>query len=443
MKPLLALVGRPNVGKSTLFNRILRQRSAIVDPTPGVTRDRHIAEGEWQGKQFKLMDTGGYNTDGDVLSKAMLEQTLHALADADSILFITDARAGLSYEDLELARILQRSFQHKQLFFVVNKVESPQLVIEAESFIKTGFTTPYFVSAKDGSGVADLLDDVLEALPEAPEGEVKGDTAVHLAIVGRPNVGKSSFVNALLGTNRHIVSNIPGTTRDAIDSRLMRNQQEYLLIDTAGLRKRTKIDAGIEYYSSLRSERAIERCEVAIVMLDAEQGIEKQDLKIINMAIERKKGVLLLVNKWDLIEKDSKTSIRYEEQLRMAMGNLSYVPVLFVSAMTKKNLYRALDTALQISRNRSQNVSTSQLNKFLEQTLAQVHPATKSGRELKIKYMTQLKSAWPVFGFFCNDPLLVQSNFRKFLENKLREAYNFEGVPISLRFLHKNKVKED
>ncbi len=360
-----------------------------------------------------------------------------AIQEADIVIFLTDARAGLAYEDLELARLLQRTFQHKQLFFAVNKVETPQLTLDAESFISTGFTSPYFISAKDGSGVADMLDDILEALPSLEKTVNEEDSAIKLAVVGRPNVGKSSFVNALLGSNRLIVSNIPGTTRDAIDSRFTRKQQEFILIDTAGLRKRTKIDAGIEFYSSLRTEKAIERCEVALVMLDAAPGIEKQDMKIINMAVERKKGALLLINKWDLIEKDSKTSKIYEENLRLNMGNLSYVPVLFISALTKKNLYRAIDTAQEISRNRSRKISTSVLNKFLEEALSQTHVSTKSGKELKIKYVTQINAAWPVFAFFCNDPLLVQNNFRKFLENKLREHFSLEGVPLSMRFLQK------
>ncbi|WP_076792298.1 ribosome biogenesis GTPase Der [Chlorobium sp. KB01] len=437
MKPLIALVGRPNVGKSTLFNRILRQRSAIVDSTPGVTRDRHIADGEWQGKQFLLMDTGGYNAESDLISKAMLEQTLMAIRDADIIVFVTDARAGLSYEDLELGKLLKRNFQNKQLFFAVNKVESPQLIIEAESFISTGFTKPYFISAKDGSGVADMLDDILETFPELEDIPDEKDSAISLAIVGRPNVGKSSFVNALLNSNRHIVSSIAGTTRDAIDSRFTRKKQEFVLIDTAGLRKRTKIDRGIEYYSSLRTEKALERCDVALVMLDATPGIEKQDLKIINMAVEKKKGALLLVNKWDLIEKDSKTSKIYEDNLRSSMGNLGYIPVLFISALTKKNLYRAIDTAQQISESRSRKISTSALNRFLEETLQQKHPSSRTGKELKIKYMTQIESHWPIFAFFCNDPELVQTNFIKFLEKKLRETFSLEGVPISLRFMQK------
>jgi GTPase len=438
MKPLIALVGRPNVGKSTLFNRILRQRSAIVDSTPGVTRDRHIIEGEWQGKQFLLMDTGGYNTaDNDIISSAMLDQTLTAISDADTVIFLADVRSGLTYGDLELAKLLKKNFTDKPVFFAVNKVESPTLSIEAESFISTGFTRPYLISAKDGSGVADLLDDVLEALPEIDTEVEEVDSAVKIAVVGRPNVGKSSFVNALLGSNRLIVSSIPGTTRDAIDSRFMRNRHEFVLIDTAGLRKRTKIDAGVEYYSSLRTEKAIERCDVTLVLLDADAGLEKQDMKIINIALERKKGVLLLVNKWDLIEKDSKTSKLYEENLRSIMGNLSFVPVLFVSALTKKNLYRAIDTAKEISDRLKHKVPTSKLNNFLAEALARKNPSTKSGRELKIKYMTQIEAPWPVFVFFCNDPELVQDNFRKFLEKKLRESFQLEGVPLSLRFQRK------
>ncbi|NTV97824.1 MAG: ribosome biogenesis GTPase Der [Chlorobiaceae bacterium] len=438
MKPLIALVGRPNVGKSTLFNRILRQRSAIVDSTPGVTRDRHIAEGEWQGKQFLLMDTGGYNTtQNDIISAAMLEQTLTAISDADTVIFVTDVRSGLTYDDLELAKLLRRNFTDKPVFFAVNKVESPSLSIDAESFISTGFTRPYQISAKDGSGVADLLDDVLESLPSRENEEEEKDPAVKIAVVGRPNVGKSSFVNALLGSNRLIVSSIPGTTRDAIDSRFMRNRHEYVLIDTAGLRKRTKIDAGIEFYSSLRTEKAIERCDVTLVLLDADAGLEKQDMKIINIALERKKGVLLLVNKWDLIEKDSKTSKLYEENLRSIMGNLSFIPVLFVSALTKKNLYRAIDAAKEISDRLKNKIPTSKLNNFLAEALARKNPSTKSGRELKIKYMTQIESPWPVFAFFCNDPELVQDNFRKFLEKRLREHFPLEGVPVSLRFMRK------
>jgi GTP-binding protein len=437
MKPLIALVGRPNVGKSTLFNRILRQKSAIVDSMPGVTRDRHIMPGEWQGKQFLLMDTGGYCSANDVISASMIEQTLTAIRDADCVIFLTDVRSGLTYDDLEISKLLQRTFQHKQIFFAVNKVESPQLTIDAESFVSTGFTRPYFLSAKDGSGVADMLDDILESLPSSEGLTDDDDSTVKLAVVGRPNVGKSSFVNALLGVNRHIVSDTPGTTRDAIDSSFTRKKQEFLLIDTAGLRKRTKIDAGVEFYSSLRTERAIERCQVAMVLLDARAGLEKQDLKIINMAEERKKGVLLLVNKWDLIEKDSKTSKLYEDNLRSHMGNLSWIPVVFVSALTKKNLYRAIDTAEEICRNRSRKISTSALNRFLEEALAAKHPSTKSGRELKIKYMTQIDSHWPVFAFFCNNPELVQNNFRKFLEKKLREEFSLDGVPISLRFMEK------
>jgi GTPase len=437
MKPLIALVGRPNVGKSTLFNRILREKSAIVDPTPGVTRDRHISPGEWQGKQFLLMDTGGYALEKDTISTAMMEQTIKAIEDADAVIFVVDARSGLTYLDLDIVKLLQRTFKDKKIFFAVNKVDNPQIAHEAETLVRSGFTEPYFISARDGGGVGDLLEDVLATLP-CPESEgPEDDRTIKLAVLGRPNVGKSSMVNALLGTERQIVSDIPGTTRDAIDTPFRRNQQEFTLIDTAGLRKRTKIDPGIEFYSSLRTERAIERCDVAMVMLDAQLGLESQDMKIIHMAIERKKGVMLLVNKWDLVEKDSKTSKKFTDILQQQLGNISYIPVVFTSALTRKNCYRAIDTATAIASNRKQKISTSALNRFLQETIAMRHPSTKSGKELKIKYMTQIDASHPVFAFFCNDPELVESNFRRFLEKRLRENFPLEGVPITMKFVRK------
>ncbi len=436
MKPLVALVGRPNVGKSTLFNRISRSKSAITDSTPGVTRDRHIASADWQGRQFMVMDTGGYCHDKDSISSAMLEQTLAAIHEADVILFMVDVRSGLTYLDLDMSTMLKKNFQDKPVYLVVNKVETRQLAFEGEEFRRTGLTEPWFISAREGAGVADLLDEVVASFPEAHENEEK-DTATKLAIIGRPNVGKSSFVNALLGTNRHIVSNTPGTTRDAIDSRFKRNGHDFLLIDTAGLRKRTRIDRGIEFYSSLRTEKSIERCDVALLMIDAGQGLEKQDIKIIQMAVEKKKGVLILVNKWDLIEKDSKTSKKYSDGIHDQIGNLSWIPIHFISALTKKNLYKAIDTALEISLNRQKKISTSELNRFLQNVLSEVPPSSKSGRELKIKYMTQIGAPYPVFAFFCNNPELVLSNYKRFLEKRLRKTFDFTGVPISLR--HKKK----
>jgi len=435
MKPLVALVGRPNVGKSTLFNRLSRSKSAITDSTPGVTRDRHIASAEWQGRKFMVMDTGGYCHDKDSLNRAMMEQTLAAIAEADVILFMVDVRSGLTYLDLDMSRMLKKNFRDKAVYLVVNKVETRQLAFEGEGFRRTGLTEPWFISAREGNGVADLLDKVVASFPaETTEEE---DTAIKLAIIGRPNVGKSSFVNALLGANRHIVSDIPGTTRDAIDSRLKRNGKEVLLIDTAGLRKRTKIDRGIEFYSSVRTDKSIERCDVALLLIDAEQGLEKQDIKIIQMAAEKRKGIVILVNKWDLIEKETNTSKQYSDRIYDQIGNLSWIPVLFISALTKKNLYRAIDTALETGQNRQKKISTSELNRFLQQVLSELPPSTKSGRELKIKYVTQIGAHYPVFAFFCNNPDLVLSNYKRFLEKRLRQTFDFTGVPVSFRYRKK------
>lgn len=436
MKPLVALVGRPNVGKSTLFNRITQSKSAITDSTPGVTRDRHIAPAAWQGREFMVMDTGGYCHDKDNISTAMVEQTLTAIHEADAILFLVDVRAGLAYLDLDISNMLKKNFRDKPVYLVVNKVESRQLAFEGEEFRRTGLSEPWFISAREGAGVADLLDEVVASFPKT-SGEEEKDTATKLAVIGRPNVGKSSFVNALLGTNRHIVSNIPGTTRDAIDSRFKRNGKDFLLIDTAGLRKRTKIDRGIEFYSSLRTEKSIERCDVALLLIDAEQGLEKQDIKIVQMAVEKKKGVLILVNKWDLIEKDSKTSKKYSDRVYDQIGNLSWIPIHFISALTRKNLYKAVDTAYEISLNRQKKISTSELNRFLQDVFAAMPPSSKSGRELKIKYMTQIGAPYPVFAFFCNNPELVPSNYKRFIEKRLRQAFDFTGVPITFRFKNK------
>ena len=436
MKPLVALVGRPNVGKSTLFNRITRSKSAITDPAPGVTRDRHIAPADWLGRHFMVMDTGGFCHDKDSISTAMLEQTLTAIKEADVILFMVDVRSGLAYLDLDLSRMLKKNFPEKPVYLVVNKVETRQLTFEAEEFRKTGFSDPWLISAREGTGVADLLDEVVASFPEQDETE-KEDGTTRLAIIGRPNVGKSSFVNALLGTDRHIVSDIPGTTRDAIDSRFKRNGRDFLLIDTAGLRKRTRIDKGVEFYSSLRTEKSIERCDAALLLIDATQGLEKQDIKIVQMAVEKKKGLLILVNKWDLVEKDSKTSKQYSDGIYDQIGNLSWIPVHFISALTRKNLYRAIDTAYDISCNRRKTISTSELNRFLQNVLQQTPPSSKSGRELKLKYITQIGAPYPLFALFCNNPELVLSNYKRFLEKRLRQAFDFTGVPVVMRYRQK------
>ncbi|NTV47626.1 MAG: ribosome biogenesis GTPase Der, partial [Chlorobiales bacterium] len=321
MRPIVAIVGRPNVGKSTLFNRILNRRYAIVDDTPGVTRDRNFGEAEWCGKEFSVIDTGGYTKPDDKISEAVLEQTLVALADASVIIFVTDLRSGITDLDQEVAEILRKQSNQKKIFHVVNKVDNEALKSEAHEFRRIGLGDPYFISAQDGAGVADLLDDITESFPTKRTDEEDEDNRIKLTVIGRPNVGKSSFVNAILGENRQIVTNVPGTTRDAVDTEFKRNGVDFLLIDTAGLRKRARIKDNIELFSTLRTEKAIERADVAIILLDATLGIESQDLKVINAAASKKRGMVVAVNKWDLIEKDSKTAFEYEANLRDRLKN--------------------------------------------------------------------------------------------------------------------------
>ncbi|ACF13789.1 small GTP-binding protein [Chloroherpeton thalassium ATCC 35110] len=435
MKPTVAIVGRPNVGKSTLFNRILNKRVAIVDDVPGVTRDRNFSEAEWCGKQFSLIDTGGYSRTGDTFSAAVLEQSLIALQEANIIILVVDLRTGITDIDLEITELLRKQASEKTVFLAVNKVDNNLMESDAQLFRKLGLSEPYFVSALDGRGVAELLDAVIAHIPEddAPE----SDDTVKLTVIGRPNVGKSSFVNAILGQNRQIVTDIPGTTRDAVDSRFKRNGQDFLLIDTAGLRRKAKVDDNIELFSALRTEKAIERCDVAIILLDATQGLENQDLKVINAAAQKKRGMVIAVNKWDLIEKDDKTAIAYEKRLREELRNLSYVPLLFISALTKQRIYKAIDIAYQVWQNRRMKIDTSRLNNLMLNDIKRTPPSSKSGKEIKIKYLTQLATEPPLFGLFAGNPQLIEEHYKRFLERKLREHFGFEGTPIELKFRRK------
>jgi len=434
MSYLIAIIGRPNVGKSTLFNRILGARSAIVHDMPGVTRDRHYADAEWAGKQFTLVDTGGFipNSD-DVFESAIREQAKIAIDEADEIIFLADAEQGVTSADEELAAIVRKS--SKPIVLVVNKVDSARREFDASEFYKLGLGEPISISALQGRKVGDFLDEITKNI--STNGEEKNDTRLKLAIVGRPNVGKSSIVNTLLGKKRSIVTPIAGTTRDPIDSVLKINKEEILLIDTAGLRKRSKIRESVEFYSTLRTIKSIERCDVAVIVLDVTSGLEKQDFYVIEQAVEKKKGILLCVNKWDLIEKDEKTAIQYEKNLRATLREYDYFPIMFVSALTKQRILKIIEATKDINEERGKRIATTDLNDHFEETFFHSPPPSKTGKDISLKYVTQTKVNPPVFVFFANEPKLITENYKRFLERTLREGFGFAGVPLTLQFRKK------
>ncbi len=435
--PKIAIIGRPNVGKSTLFNRVIRKREAIVDDQPGVTRDRRYYDAEWSGRIFTLIDTGGYLPDKEnLIHKSVLQQVIEAIHEADVIVFLTDARTGVTSIDEEIAQLLKKT--DKPVLLAVNKVDDATFEIDALEFYKLGLGEPVPISAMGGRNIGDFLDMVLALVPAvSTTASQKPDHAIKLAVVGKPNVGKSSFVNAILGIEKMIVTDIPGTTRDAIDTPFKRNGQDFLLIDTAGLRKKSKVRDEIEYYSNVRSIRSIQICDVAIVLIDARDGIQDQDKTIIEHAIRHRKGVVLGVNKWDLIEKNTYTAKETEEEIFDRMPYLRHVPVIFLSALTRQRVYRLVDVAKSVYDEREKRIPTSVLNEFLEQTIAINPPPAPGGKHIKIKYCTQVKSGPPVFAFFCNYPDLIKANYKQFLENQLREHFGFFGVPLTLTFRRK------
>lgn len=428
---VVALVGRPNVGKSTLFNRIIGRRDAIVHDVPGVTRDRHYALGEWAGKQFSLVDTGGYVPEAEgVIESAIREQAQIAIDEADVVLFVVDGQTGLLPTDFAIAEILRRS--EKKVVLVVNKIDGEKLEQTLGEYYRLGLGDPVPVSALEGRKSGDLLDIVTQHLTtSAPE---PVDPRLKLAIIGKPNVGKSSFVNALLQEERHIVTEIPGTTRDPIDAILRYYGEEILLIDTAGLRKRSRVKESVEFYSAIRTLKAIERCDVAVVLLDAAQGLEHQDLRILESAIERKRAVLIAVNKWDLIEKDDQTAQQYERALKERLRLYDFIPIIFISALTRQRIYKVIDMAKQVDAEQNKRISTSELNDTLGADIRTFPPRSRSGKEIKIKFITQVKSKPPVFAFFCNEPKLIDDNYRRYLQNRIRAHFAFAGVPIVLSF---------
>ena len=430
MKPIVAVVGRPNVGKSTLINKIARKRIAIVEDMPGVTRDRLYVDVEWLGREFIMVDTGGLEPDSDdPLLQDMMKQSRLAMDEADVILFIVDGRDGMQPSDLEIAHILRTS--RKPVLLVVNKVDSKKQEANAYEFYSLGLGDPISISAANMLNFGDLLDDICDHFPSPDEMEDDPDT-LKIAVIGRPNVGKSSLVNSLLGRERMIVSDIAGTTRDAVDSAFQANGQKYTLIDTAGLRKKAKVDDGVERYSVIRTLRAIDRSDVVLMLIDAESGVTEQDKRIAGYAHEAGKAAIILVNKWDLLEKDNSTVNEYTKSLRHELIFLTYAPILFISALTKQRLHKIPEMVSAVSEQNNLRVSTGTLNQVLQDDLAITPAPSVRGKRLKIYYVTQADTKPPTFIFFVNDPELFHFSYMRHLENVFRATFGFEGSPIRL-----------
>lgn len=434
MSQLVAIVGRPNVGKSTLFNRLTQSRTAITDPTAGTTRDRQYGKVDWNGREFSIVDTGGWvvNSD-DVFESEINKQVGLAIEQADVILFVVDAMNGVTDLDDHVAQILRRS--RKPVILVANKVDSNEWVYNVPEFYSLGLGDPYPVSAVNGYGTGDLLDEVVAKLPEPDIEEENIDSELpKFAIVGRPNAGKSSIVNAFIGAERHIVTDIAGTTRDSIYTRYTKYGFDFYLVDTAGIRKKNKVNEDIEYYSVIRSIRAIEASDVCILMIDATRGIEAQDVNIFSLIQRNKKGLVVVVNKWDLVEDKSNAAIRhYEEAIRSRFAPFTDFPIIFTSTVTKQRIFKVLETAIEVYGNRRRTVPTSQLNTVLKADIDAYPPPSNKGKFIKIKYITMLKGAQvPTFIFFCNLPQWVKEPYRRYLENKIREHWDFNGTPVNV-----------
>ncbi|MBK9103058.1 MAG: ribosome biogenesis GTPase Der [Saprospiraceae bacterium] len=433
MSNIVAIVGRPNVGKSTLFNRMVGQRQAITDNISGVTRDRQYGTGFWNGKTFSIIDTGGFvEHSDDIFEAAIREQVDIAIEEANVIIFMVDVMTGITDLDAEVANKLRKT--NKKVLLVVNKVDNPERQLLANEFWALGFESTHFLSSISGSGTGEVLDEVAENLSAEEDQPLD---IPKIAVIGRPNVGKSSFINALMGEPRHIVTEIAGTTRDSIHTRYNKFGKDFLIIDTAGMRKKRMVEENLEFYSVIRTVKAIEDSDVCILMLDATTGLESQDLSILQLVLRRSKGIMILVNKWDLIEKETNTARDFEQNIRQKMAPFTDVPILFISVHDKQRIYKAIESALQVAENRSRKIPTSQLNELIETAVAkQPHPSFR-GHLIKIKYSTQLPTPYPAFALFCNYPEEVKTNYRNFLENQIREAFQFTGSPIRIYFRQK------
>jgi GTPase len=435
MSAIVAIVGRPNVGKSTLFNRLTESRKAIVDEMSGVTRDRHYGKAEWNGREFTVIDTGGYiKGSEDIFEDEIRKQVELAIEEANVILFVVDVMAGLTDMDKEVAHILRKA--RKEVVIVANKVDNSDRISLAAEFYSLGIGEIFPISSINGSGTGELLDDVVKMLPEPTEEEIID--IPKFAIVGRPNVGKSSFLNALLGSERNIVTPIAGTTRDTIHTRYQKFGHDFFLIDTAGLRKKSKVHEDLEFYSVMRSIRAVEDCDVCFLMIDATLGFESQDMNIFHLAEKNRKGVIILVNKWDLIEgKGNNTVKAFEENIRNQIAPFRDVPIVFISALTKQRILKALEEGIKVFENRTRKIKTSKLNEIMLDIIDQNPPPAIKGKYIRIKFVTQLPTHAPSFAFFCNLPQYINDPYRRFLENKLRANFEFTGVPIQIFFRKK------
>jgi GTP-binding protein len=430
--PIISIVGRPNVGKSSLFNRMIRQRLAVVDSEAGITRDRNFSLCDWRGREFYLIDTGGMVPGSDdQMEQLIMEQARFAMEEADLILFVVDCQTGITDIDTRIARQLLRT--EKPLVLGANKADNERLEMDSNAFYRLGIETLMPISAANGRGVGDLLDEIVNKLPEAVQEEPPPEDEIRVAVVGRPNVGKSSFVNFLLGENRQIVSDIPGTTRDSIDTPVTIDGRRYILIDTAGLRRRSKIKESVEYYTTLRSIRAMQRCDIAVILLDANEGLNFQELKIIDEVSELNRGMIIAVNKWDIFDKDENSAAIYARQIKESAPTYNYIPSIFISALNGTRVVKTMSLVDEVYRQYTRRIPTSELNQFLEEAVKRQPPAATRGKWIKLYYMTQPDTAPPTFVIFCNYPKYIQEAYRRYLTNRLRERFGFEGIPIRFK----------